>query len=191
MKVNLLSVVVFFAVLSFVTVKGSEVKIFVPLEVEEYEAKNVSHIGSGYVRTKTQIEKRICNGFGGKNSIKTLCDNVEDLKGSLRRKAKTFNDAITLACEGLTWQQNTQKRRLCLKLGFDGKSEDKACRVFGDEPTDNGGNVKDLCARIERIDTKIANRIASLKATAKAICNGKNFGTKTKKGRLCTVIKQS
>ena len=88
-----------------------------------------------------------------------------------RRKTKTFNDAITLACEGLTWQQNTQKKRLCLKLGFDGKSEDKACRVFGDEPidNDNGITVKDLCARIERLNTKITNGIDSLKTTTKAL----------------------
>ena len=208
MNVKMLWVVVFFISLSFFTAKGSEVKMFESIEAEVYGGENATQIAGNYSKYWTptryntgnsqldrmkriQIEKWICNAFKGKNSIKSLCEDVEDLEGSLRRKTKTFNDAITLACEGLTWQQNTQKKRLCLKLGFDGKSEDKACRVFGDEPidNDNGITVKDLCARIERLNTKITNGIDSLKATTKAICKKKNFGKKTKKGRLCIGIK--
>ena len=113
-----------------------------------------------------------------------------DVQVNLRRKIKTFDDAIRLACEGLTWENiNTQKKRICLRKGFDGRAGDKVCRVFGNEPTNEGENIEDLCTKINQIQRTITNKENSLKFTAKAHCNKhKKFGKTTKKGRICRTI---
>ena len=190
--------VLFLVVFSLHTAKASELEIVEAQEDIDYEAMNATDYdqinGTNTImagdRRWQPLEKRICKVFQSKTWFKNWGKDIEDLKDSLRRNIKIFDDAIRIACQKLTWdgETSTEKRRLCLREGFDGKSDDKVCRVFGGEPTSNGRNVQELCAKINIQNGRITNQTKSLKWTAKSFCLKNKYGWNTKEGRLCRIL---
>lgn len=183
-------VTLFLIVLGVISVHGNEIQIFETLEAVAYSPDNNTDIARADTRSRNQIEKKICKVFKSTKKIKNICEDIQDVQANLRRKTKAFDDAIRLACEGLSWEnKNTQKKRLCLREGFDGRAGDKVCRVFGNEPTNESGNIQDMCSKIKQIERTITNKENLLKTTTKAHCNKhRKFGKTTTKGRLCRAI---
>ena len=190
MKWNKAQSTIFLVVFGIVLAQGNDVQIFETHEAVTYNADNNTDISRADTRSRNQIEKKICKVFKSTKKIKNICEGIHDVQANLRRKTKIFDEAIRLACEGLSWEnKNTQKKRLCLREGFDGRAGDKVCRVFGNEPTNEGGNIQDVCLKIKQIERTIINKENLLKSITKAHCNKhRKFGKTTTKGRLCRAI---
>ena len=179
-------------VLFFYSAKGRTTTESYELQDSNDSESTESDLPTADENGRNTIQKRICRVFKSKaRLIKNRCKDIEDLEGSLRRNSKIFDESIISACQRLTWDQDGSewKKKLCLKEGFDGKSKGKVCRVFGGEPTSDGRNVQDLCSQINIQSSRITNQTKSLKWSAKALCNKKNYEKNTTEGKLCRHLK--